>query len=143
MFAIQIGPVGGEHVSVTIHGRPDERDDWLDAEIDVSSGSFVGRYSATFVTCDFPRYRAELEELYKRLEGVANFSTVERQLELTCTGNGLGGILIEGFARDAVIDGNVLKFRIKLDQTFLPAIIQQVREIEREYPNRMHPPFPS
>ncbi len=135
--AFQIGTESGDYVAVDIRERPDEHDDWLDATIAVSAGAFAGKYRAMLVTSDFPRFRAELERLYASLDGAARFQTVEGQLELTCTGNGIGGITVEGRSQDFVGVGNVLQFRLEIDQTFLPDIVAQIRELETQHPHRL------
>jgi hypothetical protein len=142
MFTFQVGIDAGDHLIVAIHGRPDERDDWLDSTVTVSAGAFAGSYNAVLTTCDFPRFRQELQRLYDTLEGVARFSTIERQIAITLSANSRGCISVEGSAEDAIADGNSLKFRFETDQTFLPPLIRQIREIEMQYPNRLHPPFP-
>ncbi len=142
MASFKIGTDAGDHVIVEIDGRPDERDDWLDATISVHAGAFSATIHATLVTCDFPRFRPRLEELYKTLSGSATFATIERQLQITCVGNDRGGIAIDGIAQERVGDGNELRFRFDIDQTDLPNIIAQLQQIEVEFPNKIHPAFP-
>ena len=77
-----------------------------------------------------------------RSHSAATFETIERQLRIECGGNGYGGIAIQGVAKDQVADGNVLRFEFGMDQTFLPAIISDLRDIEAEFPNRVHPDLP-
>ena len=132
----QLGSSASDRVLVAVLGRPDARDDWLECRVDVSAGAFSASYVATFSTQDFPQFRRELEQLYQSLDGRARFDTHERQLQVACSGNGRGGILVEGVAQDSY--DNVLRFRFETDQTFLPALIAQLREIEHEYPDVGH-----
>ena len=142
MLTIKLGVDAGDHVDITINGRPDEKDDWLDATIHVVAGAFSGCASALLVTCDFPRFRHELESLHHSLNGTATFATIERQLKIECTGNGRGGIEVTGTVEDRVVDGNALRFRFDTDQTFLPELIAQIHDIEHAYPNKLHTNFP-
>ena len=142
MASFKFGTDAGDHLIVEINGRPDERDDWVSATIFVHVGAFSATIDATLVTCDFPRFRTQLESLYKTLSGSADFDTIERQLQINCIGNERGGIAINGTVLDRVGDGNELRFRFDIDQTYLPRIISELRDIESEFPNKIHPAFP-
>ena len=142
MHTVTFGIDAGDHLSVSVNRRTSPGDDWLQATIKISAGPFSGVVSAYLMTADFPRFRRELEELHRTLDGVATFSTIETQLGIECTGNGLGGIRVSGFVWDKPNDGNELKFEFETDQTFLPQIISQIAEIERSFPNRTSPDFP-
>jgi hypothetical protein len=142
MAAFTLGTDAGDHLIVSINGRPDERDDWVSAKISVHAGAFRATIDATLVTCDFPRFRRQLESLYKTLIGSANFDTIEWQLKIECIGNERGGIAITGTVQDRVGDGNELRFRFDIDQTYLPRVIVDLHAIESEFPNKIHPPFP-
>lgn len=142
MITITLGIDSGDHVIITVNERPYENGDWLASNIDVVAGAFSGSVSATLVTVDFPRFRRELETLYQSLDGTATFNTIERQLEIVCTGNGLGGIAVTGTVQDRAGDGNELRFGFDTDQTFLPALIRQIQELEEMFPNKMYPNFP-
>lgn len=137
MASFKLGTDAGDHLMVEIDGRPDERDDWVSATI-----SFTATIDATLVTCDFPRFRRQLNSLYKTLSGSANFDTIERQLQIECLGNDRGGIAINGTVQDRVGDGDELKFRFDVDQTYLPRIISELQDIESEFSNKIHPAFP-
>ncbi len=142
MTAFKLGTDAGDHLIVEIDGRPDEHDDWVSAKISVHVGAFSATIDATLVTCDFPRFRRQLESLYKTLSGSANFDTIERQLTIECVGNERGGIAITGTVQDRVGDSNELRFRFDIDQTYLPRVISDLHSIESEFPNKIHPPFP-
>ena len=141
MASFKLGTDAGDHLIVEIEGRPDERDDWLTATMSAHAGAFTATIDATLVTCDFPRFRTQLESLYKTLSGSANFDTIERQLQITCVGNERGGIAINGIVQDRVGDGNELRFRFDIDQTYLPKIISELQDIESEFPNKIHTAF--
>ena len=142
MPTFKLGTDAGDHLTVEIRGRPYERDDWLEATVSIRAGGFGGSFDATLMTCDFPPFRTQLQRLYETLDGTATFETIERQLRIECAGNGCGGIAIQGVAKDQVADGNVLRFEFGVDQTFLPAIISDLQDIEAEFPNRVHPDLP-
>ena len=142
MASFKLGTEAGDHLIVEIDGRPDECDDWLCATIGVRAGAFTATIDALLMTCDFPRFRCQLESLYKTLSGSANFDTIERQLQLNCVGNDRGGIAVNGTVQDRAGDGNELRFRFDIDQTYLPQIISDVQNIESQFPNRINPAFP-
>lgn len=142
MASFKLGTDAGDRLIVEIDGRANERDDWLAATISVHAGAFSATIHATLVTCDFPHFRTQLEALHKTLSGSAAFDTIERQLKINCVGNERGGIAVDGIVQDRVGDGNELRFRFDIDQTYLPRIIQELRTIESEFPNQIHPSFP-
>ncbi len=142
MPSFKLGTDVGDHLVVEINGRPDERDDWVSATVSIHAGAFSASIDATLVTCDFPRFRRQLESLYKTLSGSAIFATIERQLEIECVGNERGGVGVTGTVQDRVVDGNELRFKFDIDQTYLPRVISDLHAIETEFPNRIHPPFP-
>jgi hypothetical protein len=142
MPLFKLGTDAGNHLSVEIRCRPDERDDWLKATVSIRAGAFAGSFDATLMTCDFPPFRSQLERLYDTLDGTATFDTIELQLGLECAGNGRGRIAIRGVAEDQVTDGNLLRCEFDIDQTFLPALISDLQDIEAKFPSRVHPEFP-
>ncbi|WP_339613438.1 DUF5959 family protein [uncultured Rubinisphaera sp.] len=140
MTSFTLGNDGSDQVIVRITGRPDAQDDWLDASISVRAGAFSASIPVSLSTCDFRPFREQLEALYQTLDGTAAFNTREQQLGIVCRGNGLGGIAVEGVTNDQVSDGNTLRLQFNIDQSFLPAIIEDLREVEAAFPNRVHPP---
>ena len=141
MTSFQLGIDTSDHLIVRIVGRPDEHDDWLDAAITVRAGIFSAEIPMNVATCDFPPFRHQLESLYRTLNGKAVFWTAEQQLGITCIGNDIGAVLVEGFVKDRVSDGNELRFQFAIDQTFLRESIDGLQRIEAMFPNIVHPPF--
>lgn len=107
---------------------------WLVAPIDISVGGFTGRAGAGLRAEELRSFRQGLEELYERLSGEARLESMEAWIGLTCVGDGLGHIDVTGYVRDKPGIGNELSFHLSIDQTFLPAIISSLREIEAAYP---------
>ncbi len=142
MHSITLDGDAGDYVVLTINGRPDENDDWLDVTISVSAGAFSGCVSASLLTVDFTNFRRELESLHQTLDGTATFETIEGQLTIECVGNGRGGIGVTGMVEDRARNSNQLKYQIDTDQTFLPALISQIRVIEEMFPNKRQPDLP-
>lgn len=136
---------GGEHqrVEVQVHGY--ERapvgehydDNWVRVSVLVAVGAFSGEYAATFLTSDFVDFRAGLQALHESLEGNAVFSTLEDQLSLELTVNGRGGIALKGVALDAPCTGNRLEFKLDLDQSYLPSVLEGLDEILGKFPPRV------
>jgi hypothetical protein len=117
---------GRSGVRLTRGGEPNELG--YPTIIDVRAGPFQGSVLDNLL--DYGSFRTQLVELHASLRGVAKLSSYEG-FELDVTGNGNGAIE----ARVRVIGEHVpliqLKFEIYVDQSYLPAIIQQ---IDSEFP---------
>jgi len=77
----------------------------------------------------------ECERLYESLSGTAKLDCMEPNLGVTLTAKTSGHIDV----RIHITPNNILEtheFNESFDQTFLPSIISQCREILREYPLR-------
>jgi hypothetical protein len=103
--------------------------------IDVRAGPFQGAVLDDLL--DYGTFRAQLVKLHASLQGVAMLSSYEGN-KLEIIGNGTGGIE----ARVRIIGRHAplieLKFEIYIDQSYLPAIIEQL-DIEFPAPNRLFP----
>jgi hypothetical protein len=119
---------GRSSIRLTRDGQPNELG--YPTIIDVRAGPFQG--SVRDNLGDYGAFRTQLVDLHASLRGVARLGSYEG-FELDVTGNGSGGIV----ARVRVIEHVPLiqlKFEIYIDQSYLPAIIQQ---IDIEFP----PPY--
>lgn len=137
MLSLKLGSDGADRLIVDVYGRPDPNDDWLATRVSVQAGAFSGTFDATLMTCDFSRFRKQLQSLYVTLEGVASFDTIEAQLLFKCEGNGRGGVVVRGTVQDHAGNGNVLRFQFETDQTYLPPVIAELLDIEVKFPNRI------
>lgn len=127
-----IGSAATEHVGIAVRSADDpDGYGWLDCDVEVVAGGFNGRFRASLRIPDFATFRKQLQRLYKKLEGVASFTTLEEQLALRLTGDGKGHITVEGTAIDFCGTGNRLQFEFALDQTYLPRIISELERVER------------
>ena len=75
---------------------------------------------------DIIRFKKQAERLYRELNGYAEFTTIEQQVEFKIEADNLGHMTARGYLSDAVSFGNRLRFTIKFDQTFLPKIIDEI-----------------
>ncbi|MHB1498853.1 MAG: WapI family immunity protein [Acidimicrobiales bacterium] len=83
---------------------------------------------------ELARFRKQLQDLYRTLEGEARLESIEDWLNIVATGDGLGHVNVVGSAMDEPGMGNELRFRLQLDQTYLPAIIDSLLEVEAAFP---------
>jgi hypothetical protein len=111
-------------------------DNWLSAQVSVSCGAFRGMFPAAFLTAELESFRDQLAQLYEALSGSARFETLEGQLQLEITGDGLGHIHISGEAQDQAGIGNRLVFKIGIDQTQLQASVQSLASAMSSFPVR-------
>ena len=134
MLVFRIGGQEAEYVQVS--NIRDHGDGWFSADVEIYVGAFRGGYSADFNSWAFSDFQAELQELYRTMSGSAVFTSYERQLELTMTCNNTGQIQVRGEAMDYAGTGNLLKFRIDIDQTYVPTILSDLRLALETYPPR-------
>jgi hypothetical protein len=100
--------------------------------IDVRAGPFQG--SVLDETVGVGGFREHLATLYESLKGDAKLGSYDGFVELVITGNGSGGMEVRVKAVGDHATPIQLTFAIYIDQSYLPAIIEQ---IDIEFP----PPY--
>ncbi|MDR3221605.1 MAG: hypothetical protein LBU46_06330 [Candidatus Accumulibacter sp.] len=111
-------------------------DNWLSVEVSVNCGAFHGKFPAAFLTGELESFHTQLALLRQTLNGSAKFETLEGQLKLEVTGDGLGHIEISGEALDQAGIGNKLVFRIDIDQAQLQTSVRSLAAAMSAYPVR-------
>ena len=106
----------------------------LNVATSVHVGGFDGLIGAEIRTDEFRKFRDELALLYQNLDGEARLYVLQGWVDLTFRGDGLGHVEVRGTVTDYPGIGNVLKFELGIDQTFLPDLISQLDNLESEYP---------
>jgi hypothetical protein len=140
MCVIRFGGEEAEYLTLTIHARKglDTADywdgNWLYCTADVSAGPFRGSVTSTIRTDDLSRFLPRLEDLYQRLQGEVRFDTMEDWLDVRIVGDRRGHVEVGGRLCDVNTLGNVLEFRLSFDQTYLPAILRQLRAALEAFP---------
>jgi hypothetical protein len=140
MHGIHIGGESSEFIELIVDRRehPDATDywdgNWLSCDVTIAAGSFRGTVRGSLRSEDFRSLLEQIARLHERLSGSAEVRAMEEWLVLTLRGDGKGHIEAGGRVCDNVADGNSLCFRFVLDQSFLPAVIQQLTEACRAFP---------
>lgn len=127
---IRIELIGLSHESAELNWDKN----WITGFVKLKAGGFSGEFNAEFMTIDFIQFQEELEFLYNNLSGNANFQTLEDQVEIKISGDGLGHLEAECVVMDSAGFGNKLEFEIQFDQTFLPRITNQLKQITSKFP---------
>jgi len=140
MCVIRVGGEEAESLTLTAHGRahPDAADywdgNWLSCTAETRAGAFRGSLDGLLRNEDLARLLAGMEQLHQRLVGEAMLDTLEGWVELRLVGDGRGHVEGSGHLCDAPVHGNTLAFRLSLDQSFLPAIMAQLRAAIKRFP---------
>lgn len=136
MPGFAIGAEEHERVSVdVISSHMDAELRWLNAQVAVHAGGFSGEFVTDFLARDVSLFLNQLRELYRTLKGAAQFTTWEKQIELKLEGNGRGAISVIGEAMDIAGTGNLLRFRLEVDQTYLPKVIADLETVCAAHPD--------
>lgn len=143
---IRIGHPEREFLSIYVSGRshPHAIDywdgNWLDAKVNLSAGGFSGTLYGQVRTTELVAFQKELLTLYETLSGTAEFSTIENWIFIRAIGNGRGHLLWDCMVSDQVggAYGNILNFKLQLDQTFIPDILRSLEQIAVAFPV-LHP----
>ena len=126
MREIRIGGHDSEFVSICRTSRTGP-EGWFKTEIEVHCDGWRGKFRASFMQGELTRFAEEIQTLYRELRGEASFEPIEPYLTLSLTGDGLGHIRVVGTAEKDMGHGTQLKFSLEIDQTHLPAIIEELR----------------
>ena len=111
---------------------PSRIDDWIfDVTVEITAGSFSGKYNAFIFEQELTRLRDELNRIYKSLSASLKFETLgfahsQTPLEFEVTGNGRGQFDVVGVARH---QNNRLVFNTEFDQSYIPAMMRELDEI--------------
>jgi hypothetical protein len=115
-------------------------DNWLTVKAVVHAGGFRGKINAAIFTHELADFLSKLRALYDKLYGVAEFTTMEGQILLRLTRDGLGHIEFHGELKDKAGIGNCLTFTLNLDQTMMLTSINELEKIAAKYPVRQKAP---
>lgn len=117
---------------------PNAEDDWdrncLKSIISAKADAFSGNFKADLMTTDFETFKNELTNLYDKLKGIATFNTLESQVDIKITGDGIGHLKAKCEVMDYAGIGNKLEFEIDFDQTQIPKIVNQLENIITKFP---------
>lgn len=123
-----------EFLQIHIVSYPEESkqwpyEDWIVVNIRLGAGGFQGSFAAYFESRDFVQLRADLERLYKNLNGFASFEPTEEQLVMRIEGDGKGHFEAQCVAIDRAGDGNELSFTLQFDQTYIPRMLNDLDKV--------------
>ena len=137
---VQIGNAESECLTLEFHGRlnPDSLDfwdgNWVRCKILVRVPAFEGTLDGSVRIDEIARFRNQVVDLYRMLNGVAAFETLEKWFWIRMIGDERGHVRLTGHMSDDPVDGNILSFRLILDQTFLPSLMKQLQLVLDLYP---------
>ena len=117
---VLIGLKGGDHV--LLYNWRHGHEGWTYADADVLCGVWKGGFRVSFYSNEHVKFAEELRQLYQDLSGIATLKPIDNYLEMTFTGDGRGGVEIEGRAQSLFGIETYLCFSFSIDQTFLPKI---------------------
>ena len=129
---VLIGTQDGDHVLLRNWHYPS--DDWTVADAELRCGPWQGVLKVWFYARELEMFADEVKTLYRELRGTATLHPVESYLKLTLTGNGRGGIAVEGYAQSDYVNDTKLYFQFSIDQTFLPRIADGLSHLPHKKP---------
>ena len=102
--------------------------DWISAEASIDVGGFRGRTTLMITYTDLVNFAGQVHALYQTLQGSAEFKTIEDQIKLKLTADGLGHLTVTGHLMDQAGNGNKLIFTFDFDQTILQRTMIELDE---------------
>jgi hypothetical protein len=119
-----------EYLRIELLSRPAEGEgyDWISAEATIDVGGFRGRTTLKITYTDLVNFAGQVHSLYQTLQGAAEFKTIENQIKLKLTNDGLGHLTVTGHLMDQAGAGNKLIFAFDFDQTILQRTMIELDE---------------
>jgi len=109
---------------------------WLECAVSVEAGGLGGRARVLVLAQEVHEFLAQCRALYEKLEGHAEFKTVEDQVYLLIEGDGLGHMVCNGHLADQPEADNRLTFVLRFDQTLLWHTVSELEEVIAARPVR-------
>jgi len=138
MCTIHFGS-GSEFLTLRIHGRvkPDSASywdaNWLHCSAEVSAGAFSGNVEWQLRNEDLARFMNAIESLPRRV-GEAVLDTGDGWLDVRVIRDDQGQIQALCQIEDQQVGGKALECRLFLDETVIPQIHAELREVLERFP---------
>ncbi len=107
---------------------------WLNVKVVLAVGRFSGMLDGQLRVNELVSFHNELAKLYQTLSGQAGLSTLEGWLSFEIIGDGKGHLTLNGEVMDMPGIGNILKFKIELDQSFIPEVLNSLERVTKTFP---------
>jgi len=138
-LTITIGtPAEGISFTILHRTHPTAHDywdgNWLSVIVKYSLGRFAGSIPCDIRTEELKAFRSQLLPLYDALVGTAEFATMEGCVGIKLAGNRLGHIECTGLLMDEPGIGNRLSFKFRMDQSYLPSLLQELESANAKFP---------
>lgn len=117
---VLIGLRNGDRISLWNWRYAEE--EWTYADAEIRCGPWEGRIKVAFYSDELARFADAIRTLYQNLNGKAELHPFDSPFLLILTGNGRGGVAVDGHAQSDFDTDTKLHFHFMLDQTFLPRI---------------------
>ncbi len=127
---LAVKPLARAHASATDYWDGN----WINCLVTATAGGFRAEYTACLRAEELAGFRRDLERLHRELEGRGGFKSMEDWVTVEVVGDGRGHYRGRCRLRDRAGDGNTLLFEIAFDQTDVPAMLEQLRKIEADFP---------
>ena len=124
MSIIQLGSKS-EYVKIELT-PPFSSEGWCQARVEIAVSGFRGNIEPWLELSDIKRFATQLLTMYESLQGEAKLQPLEEQLVLVLQAQTGGHIQVQGTAWSKATYENKLEFSLQLDQSFLPATLQQL-----------------
>ena len=120
----------GDSQRLTFIVAPEYGDDsgyeWLPASVEIRAGAFSGHVDLSLLYSDLVRFHEQLDPLYRKLLGNAQFRTLEGQVEFDVSVDRTGHVEVKGALMDMAGVGNTLNFVFGFDQTDLSQTLKDL-----------------
>lgn len=97
--------------------------------LSIKACNYYAKDTHYFTTGELYYFARELRKCYTSLSGVATLHNTERELDLVCSFNKFGHVIITGKFQAAPDAKNILQFEIKSDQTQVKETIIQLSKV--------------
>ena len=104
---------------------------FLRGTIQLQMSEISSNIGASFTLGELRQFLPDLQRLYDTLKFSFVFKNIEDNIELTFKPTPNGQIEINGLLRNSDYTGSI-KFKIETDQSYLPGLIENLKEMLRE-----------
>jgi hypothetical protein len=136
---VVFGSLESEYLAIRVIRRMYDTSDyddgnWLQAEIALRTRGFAGAYPSSLRAEEFERLRDGLAPMYHSLRGSARLHSLEGWLHIDIEGDGLGHLSMTYRAVSQHAPKVALDSYLDLDQTMLPAILDELSAVIAAFP---------